>query len=743
MSLAYKPSRREMLVCTGALTIAFSLAGLLPPVVAQTRLPGSLGKTPALDAWLRINAGGTVTVFTGKVELGQGIATALAQIAADELDVDLARIAMITGDTALTPDEGYTFGSLSIQQSGTAIRFAAAEARQILVARASRRLGVTPDDLRVEDGNVFAGKESVSYWQLAEEGLFERDADGGAAPKPADERRYAGKPVQRRDIPVRVFGQQSFLQDIRLTGMLHGRIVRPPSPDARLAGLDEAAVAAMPGVEKIIRDGSFLGVIAAGEFQAIQAAEALAGSARWREMLRPQSQQNAVEVIDALPAQSTVIADRDRGAGLKAAKKISARYTRPFQAHASLAPSAAIAQFDGDKLTVWSHCQGVFPLRKALAKALDMPLENIRVIHAPAAGCYGQNGADDAALDAALLARSAGGRPVRLQWMRGDEFRWEPFGSAMVIDVSGAVSGDGRLADWHYHVKGFTHSSRPGGGAGNLIAARHMEKPIDPPPARNIPQPTGGLDRNAVPPYQSDRLKVVKRFIAEGPLRTGALRSLGAYANVFAIESFMDELAALAGADPVAFRLKHLGDARGRAVIEEAARRANWGAPLPALRGRGIGYSRYKNLGGYLAVVAEVAVDPVSGAIRVTRAVAVADFGEIINPDGARNQIEGGIVQSTSWTLLEEVPFGERGATVTDWSSYPILTFDKVPEVEVHLMDRKTDKPLGAGELAQGPMAAAIGNAVFDAIGVRLRDLPLTREKVLAALKQKKRPKET
>ncbi|MCH8861108.1 MAG: xanthine dehydrogenase family protein molybdopterin-binding subunit [Proteobacteria bacterium] len=739
--MAYKPSRREVVIGAGVLTIAFSLAGLLPPVVAQTGLPGSLGKTPALDAWLRIDAGGGVTVFTGKVELGQGIATALAQIAADELDVDMARIDMITGDTALTPDEGYTFGSLSIQQSGMAIRFAAAHARQILIARAARRLGATPDSLRVEDGLVFAGKESVSYWQLAEEGLFERDAGGGAAPKPADERRYAGRPIQRRDIPSRVFGQQSFLQDIRLPGMLHGRIVRPPGSGAVLAAIDEDRISAMPGVKNIVRDGSFLGVIARGEFQAIQAAEALAGVARWSNQARSSSSQELPELLTSLPARSSVIAEKDRGARLVAAKKISARYTRPFQAHASLAPSAAIAQFDGNQLTVWSHCQGVFPLRKALAQALRMDTENIRVIHAPAAGCYGQNGADDAALDAALLARAAGGRPVRLQWMRGDEFRWEPFGSAMVIDISGAVTGDGRLADWQCAVKGFTHSSRPGDGAGNLIAARHMANPITPPPARNIPRPTGGLDRNAVPPYQSDRLKVMKHFIAEGPLRTGALRSLGSYANVFAIESFMDELAALAGIDPVAFRLKHLGDTRGRAVIEEAASRADWGSPMTAGHGRGIGYSRYKNLGGYLAVVAQVAVDADSGEIRVMRAVAAADCGEIINPDGTRNQIEGGIVQSTSWTLMEEVSFDSGGATLSDWLSYPILTFDQVPLVDVHLMcqgpKRTTKKPLGAGELAQGPMAAAIGNALYDAVGVRLRDLPLTPEKVRAALQEK------
>ena len=743
MNIAYKPSRREVVIGAGALTIAFSLSGLLSPVVAQTRLPGSLSNNPALDSWLRINADGTVTVFTGKVELGQGIATALAQIAADELDVDIARIEMVTGDTARTPDEGYTFGSLSIQQSGTAIRFAAAEARSILITRAGKKLNAAPGSLRVEDGTVIAGDKSIAYWQLLDANLLNRDADGGATPKPADQRRYAGASLPRRDIPARVFGHESFLQDIRLPGMLHGRVVRPPSPDALLAGLDEQEIIAMPGVTNVIRDGRFLGVIAQGEFQAVRAAAKLATAARWREMLAPQSRQNTADLVASLPAQSTVIADKDRGPGPGAAKKISARYTRPFQAHASLAPSAAIAQFKGEQLTVWSHCQGVFPLRKALAEALRMNAANIRVIHAPGAGCYGQNGADDAALDAALLARATRGRPVRLQWMRGDEFKWEPFGSAMVIDISGGVTSDGRIAAWQYDVRGFTHSSRPGGGAGNLIAARHMARPIAPPPARSIPQPTGGLDRNAIPPYTVDRLKVAKHLISEGPLRTGALRSLGAYANVFATESFMDELAALAGADPVAFRLKHLGDARGRAVIKETASHANWGAPMAAGQGRGIGYSRYKNLGGYLAVVAEVAVDPASGAIRVTRAVAAADCGEIINPDGTRNQIEGGIVQSTSWTLMEEVPFDERGANITDWSSYPILTFDQVPLVEVHLMDRTAEKPIGAGEVAQGPMAAAIGNAVFDAIGVRLRDLPFTPSRVLAALNQKKRPKET
>jgi CO/xanthine dehydrogenase Mo-binding subunit len=428
------------------------------------------------------------------------------------------------------------------------------------------------------------------------------------------------------------------------------------------------------------------------------------------------------------------------------ATAVSAEYTRPYQAHASMGPSCAVAQFDDGKLQVWCHSQGVFPLRGDLAKALRMPPASITVAHREGAGCYGHNGADDVALDAALVARALPGVPVRLQWMREDEFSAEPLGSPMVIQLKGAVEG-GKVVDWQHELWSYTHSTRPGDPDGaNLLAAWQIENPLPPGPSRNLPQPSGGGDRNAVPLYVFPRQKVTNHLLLDQPIRTSALRTLGAYANVFAAECFLDELAGAAGADPVAFRLAHLEDPRGRAVIERVASMANWQA-TPAvdtretrrvasgpLRGRGIAFSKYKNLAVYCAVIAEVLVDPRSGEVRVTQAWAAADAGLVVNPDGLRNQIEGGMVQSTSWTLHEAFPHDERQLTARNWPDYPILRFPEVPRVEVTLINRPEERPLGVGEGSQGPTVAAIANAFAQATGRRLRDLPFTPERVKARL---------
>jgi len=736
--------RRDLLkgACAGAIVLAFQLPLAGCEDGAAPELPGSLADSPRLDSWIRIGADGRVSLFTGKAELGQGILTACIQIAADELDIAPERIDIVSADTGATPDEGFTFGSLSVQESGMAIRQAAAELRQLLLTRGAERLGVEPSVLEVDDGTMRTGEQSLTYWQLATEEPFQARATGRIAPKPPAERRYAGTSLDRVDIPDKVFGRARFVHDLRLPDMLHGRVVRPPSYDARLSALDASEVSAIPGVETVVRDGSFLGVIAAREEQAIAAARALAEAAQWEgattlpgegaleEYIRnhPAAEENDITPEDAPKTPG----DATEGT------RVAARYFRPFQAHGAMGPAAAVASLNDDGLTVWSHTQGVYPLRATLAEVFDLAPERVRVVHMEGAGCYGHNPADDAALDAALLARAAKGRPVRVQWMREDEFLWEPFGSAMVMEASAQVSADGRIHDWHYDVRGFPHTSRPGGGrAGNLIAPRHLERPFEPFPPFNIPQPKGGLDRNALPLYRMPIGRVSEHFIPETPLRVSALRGLGAYANVFAIESFMDELAHAAGADPVEVRLAHLDDPRARAVIERAADQAGWqgGAERDGdTTGRGLGFARYKNFGGYLAVIAFVKVDRGSGRIRLDRAVAAADCGEVINPDGVRNQIEGGLIQSASWTLFESVRFTEDSIVSEDWSSYPILTFADAPVVEVALIERPAEPPLGAGEVAQGPMAAAIANAVFDAVGVRLRDLPLTPESVKTAL---------
>ena len=728
-------SRRDFLKTSGALVIVFSLDAYAQPA----RLPGSLNGNRMLNAWLRIDADGTVTIFTGKIELGQGIGTALAQIAADELDVELPRIDVVHGDTARTPNEGQTAGSLSVEQSGTALRLACAEAREILLAAAGAKLGVPASDLTVADGAITTPSGAqTSYWDLAANAHLQRDATATAKPKPASAHRWVGQSVRRRDIPKKFTGGAAYVQDVRLPGMVFGRVVRPPSPGAELLAADEARVRSLPGVVAVVRDGSFLAVAAAREEQAIAAREALRQSARWKETeLLPPSGDALYRDLMARSVPAQTVVDKSAPAAAEPVKRLEALYTRPYQAHASIAPSCAVAQWQDDKLTVWTHSQGVFPLRADLAKAFGMDAKDIRCIHVEGAGCYGHNGADDVALDAALLARATGGRPVKLAWMRDDEFMWEPYGSAMAMKLSGGVDAQGNVVAWTHEVWSHPHSTRPGSSSGvNLLAARHLATPSPPVPPADVPQPAGGSDRNAIPLYEFGAVKVVKHYIAESPLRTSALRTLGGYANVFALESFVDELAAVAAADPVEFRLRHLKDPRARAVIEAAAQRASWtpGAKADAGRGRGIGFARYKNLACYCAVVADVAVDRASGRLRVTRAVAAVDAGQIVNPDGVTNQIEGGIIQSASWTLKESVRFDRTRVTTRSWADYPIVRFDEVPEVDVVLLKRPSERFLGVGEGSQGPAAAAIANALAHATGRRLRALPFTPERVKQAL---------
>jgi nicotinate dehydrogenase subunit B len=739
----FHPARRRFLKRGAALTIAFTLApgfDARGQGAAAPALPGSLATNRRLDGWLAVGADGTVTVFTGKVELGQGITTAIAQIAADELDVDLKRITVISGDTSRTPNEGVTSGSLSIEQGGTAVRFAAAEARELLLAAAAAKLSANASDLAVQDGVVTApdGKRT-SYWDVTSADLLKREATAKAKPKAPAARKVIGTSTQRRDIPAKVTGGAAYVQDMRLPGMLYGRVVRPPSYRARLVALDDGAVRAMPGVAVVVRDGNFLGVAAEREEQAIAAASALRAAAKWQEMadLPPSGAALYEHMKKARLVDSVVVDKPNPEAAARAVKRVDANYTRPYQAHASIGPSCAVAQWKDGKLTVWSHTQGVFPLRGDLAKALAVPQTDIVVVHREGSGCYGQNGADDVALDAALVARAAKGRPVKLQWMREDEFGWEPFGSAMAIRMSAGLDAAGNVVDWQHELWSHAHSMRPGDPDGcNLLAAWHIEKPLGAGPGRNIPQPSGGSDRNSVPLYTFPQQKVVNHLLPDMPLRVSALRTLGAYANVFALESFIDELAQAAGADPVAFRLAQLSDPRAKTVLEAVAAMAKW-TPREkgdGRRGRGVAFAKYKNLAVWCAVIAEVTVDPATGEVRVPKVWAAADAGMIVNPDGFANQIEGGCIQSTSWTLREAVAYDSTRILTRSWSDYPILRIDEVPAVEVRLIDRPDERPLGVGEGSQGPTAAAIGNAFANATGKRIRDLPLTREKVKATL---------
>jgi len=728
-------SRRQFAAALGGIVISFRLAPRLA-LGQPARLPGSLNGNRMLDAWLRINQDGTATVFTGKVELGQGIVTALAQIAAEELDLPLGRIKMISGDTGQTPNEGQTAGSQSIEASGTALRMAGAEARAILIDLAAKRLGVAADTLTVSDG-VISGRDgrNVGYGELAGAVDLHREATAKAAPKPPAEHKIVGKPIPRRDIPAKLTGGAAYVQDVRLPGMLHGRVVRPPRYGAKLESFDAPGVKALPGVTAVMRDGSFLGVVAEREEQAIKARDALKKSARWSGGAELPDPAKIYQHLLSLAMEDKVISDKQAPLP-DGAKLLEAAYHRPYMAHASIGPSCSVAQIQDGKVTIWTHSQGVFPLRATMAKALDLPASAIRCIHVEGSGCYGHNGADDVALDAALLARAAAGRPVRVQWMRDDEFMWEPYGAAMVMRARAALK-EGRIVDWSYDVWSNSHNMRPGDPDGvNLLASWYLEKPKQPGPPRAAAQPAGAGDRNAIPLYDLPRSRITSHLIKEMPLRVSALRTLGAYANVFAIESFMDELAAAAQADPIEFRLAHLKDPRAKAVIEAVAQAADWkpGQKGSGTSGRGIGFARYKTLATYVAVIVDLELDRESGRIKVPRAFAAADSGQIINPDGLTNQIEGGVVQSTSWTLHEEVRFDRTGILSQNWDSYPILTMPEAPSVTTVLIDRPSDPPLGAGEAAQGPTGAAIANAFTAATGKRIRELPLHPERVKAAL---------
>ncbi len=730
-------SRRDFAAGLGGIVVAFTLAPKLAGGQQPAALPGSLNGNRMLDAWIRIAADGNATVCTGKVELGQGAVTALAQIAAEELDLPLARLHMISGDTEKTPNEGFTSGSQSIENGGVALRLAGAEVRAILLDLAAKRLGVDASMLSVTDGVISTTDgRKVAYGELARDVDLHREVTAKAKPKSPSVHRIVGKSIARFDIPAKVTGGATYVQDLRLPGMLHGRVVRPPSYGAKLEAIDEAKIKAMPGVVAVVRDGSYLGVIAEREEQAIRASIALGETAKWAAGPPLPDPARLYDHLLSLPDEPHVISEK-QAALPDGARVIEATYHRPYTCHAAIGPSCAVAQFTDGKMTVWTHSQGVFPLRGNLVMALKLPPEKVHCIHAEGSGCYGHNGADDVALDAALLARAApGGRPVRVQWMRGDEFGWEPFGPAMVMKAKAALGADGRIVDWNYDVWSNTHSTRPDPRGDNLLASWYLAEPQKPAPPGIVPQPAGGGDRNAIPLYDFARQRVVHHFIKEMPLRVSALRTLGAYANVFAIESFLDELALAAGADPVAFRLAHLKDPRARAVIEAVAKKAGWkpGERNGGGKGRGIGFAKYKNLATYVAVIADVEVDRATGKVSVPRAWAAADSGLIINPDGLANQIEGGIIQSTSWTLHEEVKFAPTGIKSRDWLTYPILTMPEAPRVEVELINRPDERPVGAGEASQGPAVAAIANAFAAATGKRMRELPLTAERVKAAM---------
>ncbi|MDX1484572.1 MAG: molybdopterin cofactor-binding domain-containing protein [Alphaproteobacteria bacterium] len=711
-------------------------------------LPGTLADEPEIARWIGIESDGTVTLRTGKVEIGQGILTAVAMIAAEELDVDLSRIRVVSGITGEVADEGVTSGSGSMEQSGRAIHQVAAEARAVLVAKAARHLGVDAESLEVEDGTVRspATNQQVTYWELQGGRPIEGEARGAVTPKDPALYSLVGKAIPELDAVAKVTGGAAFVHDLAPEGLLHGRVVRPPSYGARLTSADTAAVRAMEGVVTVVESGSFLGVIAESEWQAVKAREALAESADWEETAQlpdedtiaawlVENETAAHPVIDGTPRDEAV---PEPAAPEGAALTLEATYAKPYFMHASLAPSAAIATFEDGRLTIRGPSQGPYPLRRALAGSLGLEEEAITIIHAQGAGCYGHNGADDVCLDAALLAQAVPGRPVRLQWMREDEHKWEPYSPAMTLMTKASLDSDGNIIDWNLDLFSTTHQGRPRPTTAthsSLLADWHREPARDKPEAKPNFSNESGAHRNAWSYYDLAHQRVINHFVGETPLRTSSFRGLGNYANIFAIESFMDELAEAAGCDALEFRLRHLKDPRGRAVLEAAAEAIGWPPGKPGSgSGKGIAFNRYKNGKAYAAVAMEVTVNEETGRISVDRAVVAGDAGQVVSTHGLSCQLEGGVLQAISWTLKERVRFGPRRIESVDWETYPIMTFPEAPPVESILIDRPGEPYLGSGEGSQGPGGAALANAAYNATGVRLRETPFTPERVRAML---------
>lgn len=693
-------------------------------------LPKSIVDNPRLGQWISFDISGRVTVRTGKVELGQGILTALAQIVAEELAIGMASIDIAAADTALSPNEGITAGSQSVEISGASVRLAAAQAHAALIEAGARRLGVSPDALTSRDGALHHdGKETgLDFWSVAAEvdwsQLIRSDVLGSAPPS----HRIVGTNALRIDMAAKI-GAGGFIHDLDLPEMLHARVIRQPFRLARLAHVDEPLLSRRYPDVSVFRQADFLALIARDEYAVARAQDAADTFVRWEDVSgrwKPAANSGPKATIIGQP-QETASTNSNR---------IAADYARGNIAHGSIGPSCSIAWLKDGQLTVWTHSQGIFALRDQIARCLGLDKANVRLIHAQGSGCYGHNGADDAALDAAIIAMHQTGRPVRVQWSRIDELSRGPLGAAMSARVEATLGQGGQISEWSMTVRSAPHAQRPGsGGHVNLTSAEALDAAFLPNAVEDLPAATGGgASRNSVAIYDFAYQHVQVEIDTSSPIRTSSLRSLGAYLNVYSIECAMDELAMLADIDPLAFRLNHLSDPRARAVLEEVAAMCNWPAQKAPREGygRGIGMARYKGKGAYLAAVAEVSVDD---TVRLERLWLCADAGYLVNPEGARSQIEGGALQAASWTLKEEVQLEGDRVPAFDWSAYPILRFSEVPEVVTRFIGDRADEPsLGTGEASQGPVAAAIGNAVSQALGVRVRRLPLTRDRVAEAI---------
>jgi CO/xanthine dehydrogenase Mo-binding subunit len=735
--LTPETTRRDFLKGSGSLVVAFSLAGAAGPALAQ----GGGAKPVALDevdTFLTIHADGTVTVYTGKVDLGTGTRTSLRQMAAEELDLPLDRVKLVEGDTATTPDQGPTWGSLSIQIGGVQIRQAAATARHALVAAAAERLRVSPADLETKNGVVSVTRgaaASVGYGELIGDRQFRLKVDRAAPLKAPSQYTIVGKSIPRVDVPAKCTGEFTYMQDVRVPGMLHARVVRPPAIGAALQSVDDNSVAGIKGLVKVVRVRNFLAVVTETEWAAVKAAERLKATwSPWAELPEMASLYEHVRKTPVNKDEVTLSRGDARAAMGGAAKTLTATYDFAIHTHGSIGPSCAIADFKDGALTVWTASQATHWLRRDLAATFGIPADKIRCIYADGAGCYGRNGHEDAAIDAALLSRDVG-RPVRVQWMRHDEHGWDPKGPPTLVELKAGLDAAGNVVAWQseFWIPKAVITSSPPSIAATLAGL----------PSRDDINP-GNIFQNSAIPYSFANVHAVCHRLESTPFRPSWIRTPGRMQNTYANEAFMDELAAAAQADPIQFRLRYLTDARGVEVLKAAAAQARWitrpspkvvDQSTPIATGRGVSYVKYENVRTYVAAVADVEVNRSTGEIVVKRVVVAHDCGLMINPDGVRQQIEGNVIQTVSRTLKEELKWNRSRVTSVDWRSYPILKFPEVPEVDVVLIARPKDPPWGAGEPAAAVVPSAISNAVFDAVGVRLRSVPYTAERVRAALK--------
>jgi CO/xanthine dehydrogenase Mo-binding subunit len=735
-----KTSRRKFLRNIGYLSVGFPLLNSCfskqdPSIAARMNyegdLPGSMRNASKVNAWLQVLEDGRIMIFSGKVELGQGIRMAICQVAAEELDLELDQVEVHLAETGLTPDEGYTAGSSSVPNSAMSVRYAAATARQKLLELASTKMKTTIEDLIFYNGKVKSkkGNQSLNFAEILDGAQIDMEVTVPVPLKVNTDYRYVGKPIPRTEIEKMVRAEAYYIQDLRFPGMVHARVLRPKGYHSKLLKLDESRLSAeVSGVIRTVINGSFVGVIAEREYQAVKAESFLRNHSEWTESPLLPDQKDIYTHIKAIADQAQSIRnDGEISERFNNADTFKAVYTKPYIKHGSVGPACGIAMYDGEILHIWSHSQGIYPMRRAIAGMLKMDEEKIHVIAVPGAGCFGHSTADDAAADAAILALNYPNKHIRVQWSREDEHMWDPFGSAMIMELEASLGEDGKIKAWKSDVWTDSHSMRPNDDSATLLDTRYLENPIEL-KARGY---LAGGHRNADPYYSIPNMQVNAHYF-DGPLRVSSLRSLGAYTTIFSIESFMDELAKKAGKDPLEFRLAHLEDERAIAVVTKI-RDMCGSEVLNEGEGIGFAFSRYKNTAAYATVAAKVWVDKSTGAVQIKKMWAAADVGEIINLDGITNQIEGGMIQAASWTLKEEVTFDQKGITSTNWASYPIFRFTEIPEVEVVMINRPDQAAEGGGEVSMPPTGAAIANAVYKACGKRIYDLPITADKIKSA----------